>query len=133
MMPSLLPPPAPTPAVAAPAGPAAAGSSADAPPIAVRPAMPALDKAAQLRAAAEAGRTAEIETLLAEGVPVDIADVDGETALMKSIEADRPDAAGVLHRHGASLSLKNRLGRSALDLVADKDDDALYKALGLQQ
>src|SRR5207249_1021680 len=57
-----------------------------APRAAVRaaPAPPA--PAARLRAAAAAGRTAEVGALLAQGVPVDAPDADGETALMESIQ-----------------------------------------------
>ena len=113
------------------AQPASAGPS-DGGPIAVHPALPALDEAAKLHAAAAAGRNAEIEALLAQGVPVDIPDPDGDTALMNSIKADRPETVALLRRHGASLSLKNRVGLTALDMIADKDDDALYKAVGLQ-
>jgi ankyrin repeat protein len=114
-------------AQAAPAGPPDAG------PIAVRPALPALDEIEKLHAAATAGDTAAIEALLARGVPVDIPDPDGETALMKAIKANRPEAVKLLRRHGASISVKNKAGRSALDMAADKDDDALYEALGVAE
>lgn len=90
-----------------------------------------LDAADNLRAAAAAGRTPEIELLLARGVAIDAADENGETALMKSIEADRRDAAAVLRRHGANLDLKNRAGVSARDMAAGKDDAELDQALGL--
>ncbi len=90
------------------------------------------DPAAGLRAAAAAGRTAEIEVLLARGVPVDAPDAEGETALMKSIRAGQPAAAALLRRHGASLDLKNHVGERARDLAMAKNDPALNEALGLE-
>jgi ankyrin repeat protein len=89
------------------------------------------DQAFRLRAAAAAGRATEVEGLLAQGVPVDAPDAAGETALMKSVQADHPAAAAVLRRHGASLDRRNRLGESARDMAAAKADPALDRALGL--
>ena len=89
------------------------------------------EQAASLRAAAAQGRTREMETLLAQGVPVDAADAAGTTALMKSIQADRPTAAALLRRHGASLEQRNRSGLSARDMAAAKDDPDLDQALDL--
>jgi hypothetical protein len=106
---------------ASPAPPAAASG------FAARPS----DQPARLRAAAAAGRTAEVKALLAEGVPVDDPDADGRTALMKSIEADRPAVAALLRGHGASLDTEDNAGDSARDMAAAKDDAALNKALGL--
>ncbi len=90
------------------------------------------DEAARLRAAAAAGRTEEMEALLAQNVPVDAPDTDGETALMKSIQADQPAVAALLHRHGASLDRKNHAGDSARDMATAKGDAALNQALGLK-
>ena len=115
------------------AAPPAPPVSPDAAPITVHPALPALDEIEKLHAAAAAGDTAAIEALLAQGIPVDIPDADGQTALMKAIKADRLEAVRLLRRHGASISVKTKAGRSALDLAADKDDDALYEALGVAQ
>jgi hypothetical protein len=91
----------------------------------------ATDGPVRLRAAAAAGRTAEIEALLAQGVPVDAADETGETALMKSVAAGQRDAAALLRRHGANLDQKSRAGVSARDLAADKADADLDQALDL--
>ena len=91
----------------------------------------AFDGAASLRAAAAAGRTAEIDALLARGVLVDAPDETGETALMKSIAAGQREAAALLRRHGASLDQKNRAGVSARDMAVLKDDAELDRALGL--
>ena len=90
-----------------------------------------VDGASRLRAAAAAGRTADIDALLAQGVAVDAPDADGETALMKAIEAGRRAAAALLRRHGASLDLKNRAGASARDMAARLNDAELDQALGL--
>ena len=94
------------------------------------PASPAV-RAARLHAAAAAGRLAELETLLEQGTPVDALDSDGETALMKSIQARNPAAAVLLRRHGASLDRINRNGVSARDMAASIDDPDLNRALGL--
>jgi len=89
------------------------------------------NQAASLRAAAAAGRTAEVETLLVQGVPVDALDSDGNTALMKAAQADHPAAAALLRRHGASLDHQNNAGESARDMAMKIDDAALNQALGL--
>lgn len=105
--------------------------------LAAAPAPPAApvglppDGGARLRAAAAAGRTADLEALLAEGVPVGAPDADGETALMKSIRTNHPAAALLLRRHGASLDDRNHAGESARDMATAKGDAALDRALGL--
>jgi hypothetical protein len=88
-------------------------------------------QAARLRAAAAAGRTAEVATLLAQGVPVDAPDAEGNTALMRSIQADHPAAAALLRRRGASLDRKNHAGERARDMATAKGDAELNQALGL--
>ena len=96
------------------------------------PVAATFDEAARLRAAAAAGRTEEIEALLARGVAVDAPDADGDTALMKSIQADRPAVAALLRSHGASLDRANHAGDSARDMATAKGDAALNQALGLE-
>lgn len=86
----------------------------------------------RLRAAAAAGRISDIEALLAEGAAIDVPDADGNTALMKSIQADRPAIAALLRRHGASLDRRNHAGESARDLARARADPALNRALGLE-
>ncbi len=95
------------------------------------PAVPPADPAARLRAAAAAGRIADVEALLGQGVPVDAADADGNTALMRSVQANRPAVVALLRSHGASLDLKNSAGKGARDMAAAIGDAALDKALGL--
>jgi ankyrin repeat protein len=91
----------------------------------------AADPDARLRAAAAAGRTAELTALLDEGVPVDAPDAEGDTALIKSVRADHPAAAALLRRHGASLDRRNQAGESARDIAAGKADPDLDRALGV--
>jgi len=89
------------------------------------------NEAARLRAAAAAGRTAEMEALLAQGIPVDAPDADGETALMKSIQADQPAAAAMLRRYGARLDRRNHAGERARDMATARGDAGLNRAIGL--
>ncbi|HXV00941.1 MAG TPA: ankyrin repeat domain-containing protein [Caulobacteraceae bacterium] len=89
------------------------------------------DLGARLRAAAAAGRTGEVDILLAEGVAVDASDARGDTALMRSVRADRPGVAALLRRHGASLDRRNHAGESARNIAATRADAALSEALGL--
>jgi hypothetical protein len=130
------PPPMPNAAVTAERRASDATSAFAAPPAALSARSEssgglAPDRPAALRAAAAAGRAADVQALLHQGVPVDAPDADGETALMKSIQADRPQVAGLLRRHGASLDRKNDAGESARDMAAAKGDAALDRALGL--
>jgi ankyrin repeat protein len=90
------------------------------------------DQAASLRAAAAEGRTAELQTLLARGIPVDAPDPEGDTALMISIQAGRLEAVALLRRYGASLDQRNRAGLSARDMALAKGDPALDRAIGLE-
>ena len=94
--------------------------------------VPPAEQAARLRDAAAAGRLSEMRSLLAKGAPVDEPDDDGDTALMKAVQADHPEAAALLRRHGASLDLKNRTGASARDMAAAVGDPDLDRALGLK-
>ena len=66
-----------------------------------------------------------------QGVSVDAPDADGKTALMESIQADRPAVAALLRRHGASLDAEDQAGESARDMAAAKGDPALNQALGV--
>jgi ankyrin repeat protein len=89
------------------------------------------DQAARLRSAAAAGKTAEVEGLLTAGVPIDAADANGDTALIRSIQADKPSVAAILRRHGASLDHRNNAGQSARDIAKAAGDAELNQALGL--
>ena len=105
----------------------------DVPPAARSSGAPTPDQAVRLRAAAAAGRIDEVTALLAEGVPVDAPDADGETALMRSIKARRSAAAALLLRRGANLDRVNQAGESARDMARSVDDPKLNQALGLER
>jgi len=92
----------------------------------------ASDQAVRLHAAAAAGRTDAVKALLRQGVPVELADADGNTALMKAVQANHPATAALLLRHGANLDRKNTAGESARDMAATVHDKALNQALGLE-
>jgi hypothetical protein len=137
------PPPAaaPAPTMAAPPAPPVAAPSppspGPAPPPTADTAKPIGELRSnlgfdRLRAAAAAGRTIEVQELLNRQIPVDVADANGETALMKSIRADQPATAALLIHHGASLDKKNNAGLSARDLATQINDPALNHALGLE-
>jgi ankyrin repeat protein len=87
--------------------------------------------ASQLRAAASAGRTSEVETLLSKGAAVDAQDADGDTALMLSIMSGHPDIVELLRKHGASLTLVNKAGQRAADLARTANNAEINRALGL--
>jgi hypothetical protein len=87
--------------------------------------------AARLREAAAAGRTGELTSLLDQGARIDDPDDKGETALMKSVRANQPDAAAVLLRRGANLDRKNHAGVSARAMAAAMGDPELNRVLEL--
>ena len=89
-------------------------------------------QADRLSAAAAAGRTPEVEGLLAQGTPVDAPDADGDTALMKSVVAGRVKTAALLRGRGASLDRKNRAGLSVRDVAEALDKPDMNQALGVQ-
>jgi hypothetical protein len=137
---ALAPPPPPPPSSEVVEDVVVTGSRrAEAPAAAARTSKAAEDAAQapgsareeRLRAAAAAGRITELTALLNQGVPVDARDDDGETALIKAVRANRPAAAALLRRRGASLDLKNRSGQSARDIASMIGDPALNRALGL--
>jgi len=106
--------------------------SAQAPTAQTSAAAPLAVPRASLHAAAAAGRLTELTSLLAQGTPVDALDSNGETALMKAIQANQPAAAALLLRHGAGLYRTNRAGVSAREMATAMDDAELNRALGLQ-
>ena len=70
--------------------------------------------------------------LLAQGVAVDAADADGNTALMFAIQKRQPAVAAILRRYGASLDLRNKPGQRARDMAAALGDMEMNRALGLE-
>jgi hypothetical protein len=134
------PPKAPPPEPGTVAAARLSGST-PAPPAAPPRAFPAAEsarpeaggeQAARLRAAAAAGRLDEVTALLAQGASIDGADLDGETALMKSIKADYVEVAAFLRSRGASLDRQNKAGVSAREMAALKRDPRLNEALDLR-
>jgi hypothetical protein len=113
------------------AAPPAAPVAAQAPAARVQAASaaPTAGLGARLRAAAAAGRIAEVSELLAQGAPVDARDSDGETALMKSVRANQPQTAALLRRRGADPELENRAGVSARQMAEAADNPVLERAL----
>lgn len=87
----------------------------------------------RLHAAASAGDLAELSAQLRRGASVDAADRDGETALMKSVQAGHAPAAALLRSHGASLDRANKAGLTARDMAARLDDPEMDRALGLDR
>jgi hypothetical protein len=90
-----------------------------------------VDPGDELRAAAAAGRTSDLQRLLGRGVDIDDPGPDGDTALIEAIKADKPAAAAFLAQHGASLDAANHAGKTARGLASDARDPKLAKALGL--
>ncbi len=128
------PPPAsaPSPAVTAPRAYATDGTSVGEVIVTAQKRSASTSLAARLHAAAAAGQTSEVETLLAHGAPVDGAGADGDTALMAAARADQPAAAAILRLHGASLDRHNKAGETARDLAAATDDPVLDQALAVK-
>jgi hypothetical protein len=85
--------------------------------------------ARRLRQAAAAGRTGDLTALLARGAEVDAADEDGETALMKAVQAGQATAAEILRSRGASLDRRNHAGQSARDMAVALADPEVDRAL----
>jgi ankyrin repeat protein len=73
-----------------------------------------------------------VTALLAEGAPVDAVDAEGETALMKSVQADQPAVAALLRRRGASLAHQNLEGVSARDMAERLGNAEMNRALGIE-
>jgi hypothetical protein len=122
------PPPPPPPAEAFAPSPPPPGAALDGKRMA---ALASPELGARLGAASAEGRTSDVKALLADGAPVDAPDDHGDTALMRSVRADKPAVAALLLRHGASLDRKNHAGVSARDMAKLVGDEKLNRALGL--
>jgi ankyrin repeat protein len=62
----------------------------------------------ELYLAAQRGDTAAIKTLLAEGAPVDVTNVENATPLMAACAAGQPDAAKLLLEKGAKVNFQSK-------------------------
>lgn len=70
-----------------------------------------------------------IDRLIGQGIDINLQDKNGTTALMNAVVnassgACAPAAIKLLLSHGANTSLKNKLGKSALDLAIDRATQA---------
>jgi ankyrin repeat protein len=75
----------------------------------------ARDGGQALFSAANAGRTEALAALLAYGVPADVPDAHGWTALMTAAWQDQPEVARVLLHAGANREHRDARGRTVLD------------------
>jgi ankyrin repeat protein len=67
--------------------------------------------------AAVNGDVATLQRLLAEGMPADTLDHEGVSAALRAANAEQPQAVSCLLRAGASVSARDRGGRSLLHLL----------------
>jgi ankyrin repeat protein len=70
-----------------------------------------------------------VKLLLRSGANVDARDSSGETALHKAAEAGDIDLVRLLISKKARLNVKNRIGRSALDLACRKNRSKVIEHL----
>lgn len=69
--------------------------------------------------AASCGQTHNMELLIAAGAKLDTQDVDGETALIKAVNACKSEAVEYLLHHGANAFAVTYEGRTARDYAAE--------------
>jgi hypothetical protein len=77
----------------------------------------AADLGSSLLAAATAGKTAEVEQLLAKGAPVEARDKSGRTPLMLAAQHGRADIVRLLLAKGARTDVRNKAGYTAYGLA----------------
>ena len=87
------------------------------------PASPQSSAAAPLLAAAAAGDSATIKSLVAAGTPVDATDALGRTALIVAVKNHQTEAVKALAAAGADLNRESRMEGSALN-IAENDGNA---------
>ncbi len=78
---------------------------------------------------ARAGRTAELTELIAHGLPVDVADAEGNTALMLAAYRGHPETVAALLRLGADPDRLNDRGQAPLAGALFKGEDEVCRAL----
>lgn len=87
------------------------------------------DPGADLRAAARKGQTAQVDTLLKGGAPIDGADKDGRTALMLAAEHGHFAVVRLLLDRGANPSARDNQGWTAYALALSAGRDDVMSAL----
>lgn len=83
----------------------------------------------ELMQAASKGDLTSLHKLIAAGVEIDARDVFGNTALMYAVSAGHHEAASLLLRQGAGITLTKPNGMSILDIAASREHERLYPLL----
>lgn len=73
--------------------------------------------------------SAALQTVLAEGISVNVTDNDGETALMEAADRGNLQAVRNLISAGADVNAKDEDGETALMVAADDGHTAIVQAL----
>jgi ankyrin repeat protein len=86
-----------------------------------------------LHDAALAGQTAVVELLLDRGAPIDAPDTEaGATPLHYAASWDRGPTVELLLKRGADASLRDKAGKTALDLARDSNSAAALALLAVK-
>ena len=81
------------------------------------PPAPPVPSATPLLAAAAAGDSATVKSLVAAGTPVNASDAQGRTALIVAVESAQPETAKALVAAGADLNREAKGAGSALNIA----------------
>ena len=80
---------------------------------------------------AQFGMIEKIEFLIQNRAYVNQVDSHGDSVLMYAVKSNQQEAVKILLQNGADVSIKNREGKKAIDLVADQDANEVKKLLGV--
>lgn len=83
------------------------------------------DNTSALLAAAAAGDSATVKSLVAAGIPVNALDAQGRTALMIAVQRRQTEAAKALVSAGADINRESKASGSALNIAENNGDTAL--------
>ncbi len=72
---------------------------------------------------------AELSKALATGVSINVADADGETALMEAAAANELNAVRLLIKHGADVNVADEDGETALMMAAEDGSTQVVREL----
>ena len=78
------------------------------------------------------GNTAEAKRVIAEGAPVDLQDVDGNTPLIEAARENNMTIARELAWSLCDLKIPNKEGKTAAEMAKEKGHDALAEYLANQ-